>query len=255
MDFEEIRNYWEGRATDDDSVQSTTQDVFLREIELKSLSERLGRYAPTRVADVGCGDGRTTIGLARTFPDSEFLGFDYSSSMVVNAMRVRKSHDVSNASFEQSDITRGLDGFFDLVYTTRCLINLPSWELQQHALRNIHAALPPNGVYLMVENFIEGHASFNQVRKDYGLAEIPVRDHNLFFERAKLLEFIRDLFVIEEEVNISSTYYLVSRVIYSRICVDDGATPDYFDPHHRYAAGLPFCGEYGPVRLIAFRKK
>ena len=60
---------------------------------------------------------------------------------------------------------------------------------------------------------------------------------------------------LEEEINISSTYYLVSRIIYSKICAETGVQMDYFDDHHRYAAGLPFSGEFGPVRLICLRKK
>jgi hypothetical protein len=63
------------------------------------------------------------------------------------------------------------------------------------------------------------------------------------------------MFRIEEEVNISSSYYLVSRVIYSKICAEKGIQPDYFDDHHRFAASLPFSGEFGPIRLICLKKR
>jgi len=32
MDFNGMKKYWENRAKEDDSVQSTTNDVYLREI-------------------------------------------------------------------------------------------------------------------------------------------------------------------------------------------------------------------------------
>lgn len=255
MNFEEIRNYWEGRASNDGSVQSTTQDVFLREIELNTLIERIRKYSPLYVADVGCGDGRTTVGLARVFGGIEFCGFDYSPAMVENARLVLATQNISNAAFDQLDICNDLPTSFDLIYTTRCLINLPTWELQKNAIRNIHAALNDNGVYLMIENFLEGQENFNRIRKSYELPEISIRPHNFFFARQHLLDYTRDLFEVDEEVNISSTYYLVSRVVYSKMCLESGTQPDYFDEHHRYAANLPFCGEYGPVRLISFRKK
>lgn len=255
MNFEEIRNYWEGRAANDGSVQSTTQDVFLREIELNTLIERIRKYSPESIADVGCGDGRTTIGLARAFGEAHFTGFDYSSAMIENAQKVLHSQNISNVSFERHDVSDSFVASYDFIYTTRCLINLPSWELQKNALRNIYNALNSNGVYLMIENFVEGQSNFNQIRRKYELPEIPIRDHNFFFSRQHLLDYANDLFTIDEEVNISSTYYLVSRVIYSRMCADSGMEPDYFDVHHRYAASLPFCGEFGPVRLISFRKK
>ncbi|MDD5229034.1 MAG: class I SAM-dependent methyltransferase [Methylococcales bacterium] len=254
MNYEEIRNYWEGRAAGDNTAQSTTQDIFLREIELDVLKNKVKRYAPSSVADVGCGDGRTTFGLASVFEAVRFFGFDYSLSMIGNAKTI-VDNDAKNIVFSQSDICNGLIDNFDLIYTTRCLINLPSWDLQKKALINIHNALSDKGIYLMIENFVDGQNNFNNIRKDFGLSEIPIRDHNLYFERENLISFACDFFNIEEEINISSTYYLVSRVIYSKICDDSSVTPDYFDKHHQYAAGLPFCGEYGPVRLICFRKK
>ena len=106
----------------------------------------------------------------------------------------------------------------------------------------------------MVENFCEGQENFNQVRKNFGLPEIPIRAHNLFFQRDNFLDYIEGRFTIEEEINISSTYYLMSRVVYSKICSVNGQQPDYFDDHHRFAAGLSFSGEYGPVRLICLKK-
>lgn len=254
MNFEDIRNYWEGRAAGDDSVQSTTQDVFLREIELKSIIERARSYSPKLIADVGCGDGRTTIALANAIGNSQVVGFDYSVSMIENAKKVLRAQNGENVSFEQHNICDKLLGSYDFIYTTRCLINLPSWELQKNAIQNIHDALSPNGIYLMIENFEEGQNNFNKIRKEYNLPEISIRSHNNFFSRQRLLDYTRDMFKINEETNISSTYYLVSRVIYSRICADFGIEPDYFDAHHRYAANLPFCGEYGPVRLIVFEK-
>jgi SAM-dependent methyltransferase len=255
LNFEEINRYWEERAAEDSSVQSTTQDIYLREIELNTLSEYIERYLPVLVADVGCGDGRTTARLAAKFQEAKFTGFDYSRSMVENARSVLASLGMSNVKFDQLDICEGLKEAFDFIYTTRCLINLPSWDLQAVALKNIHEALTGEGIYLMVENFMEGHDNFNRVRRNFGLPEIPVREHNLFFRRQRLLDYIGGFFDVVEEVNISSTYYLVSRVIYSKICSDAGKHIDYFDDHHRLAAGLPFCGEFGPVRLLCLRKK
>ncbi len=254
MNFEEIKKYWEKRAAGDSSAQSTTQDYYLREIEYNVLHERIQKYSPGSVADVGCGDGRTTTRLASKSPNVLFQGFDYSSSMVENARKQLSSAEVPNIHFDQSDICAGLKDSFDLVYTTRCLINLPSWDLQRTAINNIHESLTNDGVYLMVENFIEGQENFNQVRKNFGLPEIPIREHNFFFQRDRLLEYIKGRFQVEEEVNISSAYYLVSRVIYSKICSETGRQPDYFDDHHRFAAGLPFTGEFGPVRLICLKK-
>jgi len=256
MDFDEVRKYWEERASQNGSAQSTTRDYYLRDIEFRVIRTQIEQYKPQIVMDAGCGDAWTTARLATRFNEVKFIGVDYSEAMVENAQVNINRMGINNVHVILCDVSKPLPlQEMDMVYSTRCLINLPSWELQQAAIRNIAGSLRGKGIYLMIENFIESHDNFNQVRREFGLAEIPVRDHNLFLNRVKLLEFASSFFEILNEVNISSTYYLVSRIIYSKICQDNGATPDYFDVHHELASKLPFCGEYGPVRMICMRRR
>ena len=255
MDFSQVKKYWEERASADSSAQSTTQDYYLREIEFRVVKGLINQYMPASVMDVGCGDARTTARLATEFGDMKFVGGDYSESMVRNALGNIDSAGIKNLNVMLCDISRPLSvGRLDMIYSTRCLINLPTWDLQQIAIQNIADALVTGGLFVMIENFVEGHDNFNRVRGNFGLPEIPVREHNLFFSRDRLLDFVSNSFEVLDEVNISSTYYLASRAIYSKICQENGTDPDYFDAHHQYAAQLPFCGEFGPVRMICMRR-
>jgi SAM-dependent methyltransferase len=256
MDFEQVRKYWDDRAAADSSAQSTTQDFYLREIEYRVMKGLIERLGPARVMDAGCGDARTTARLAAEFRHARFIGGDYSEPMVRNAQENIDRAGIDNLNVMLCDVSKALPvGQLDMVYSTRCLINLPTWELQKTALEYIADAIISGGWYVLIENFIEGHENFNKVRCDFDLPEIAVREHNLFFNRLALLEFVKDYYEILEEVNISSSYYLGSRIVYSKICQEQGMTPDYFDAHHKYAAQLPFCGEFGPVRMICFRKR
>lgn len=256
MEFSQVKQYWEERASADSSAQSTTQDYYLREIEVRVICGLIEKYGPSCVMDVGCGDARTTVRLAAVFKSIKFAGVDYSSSMVKNALENINRAGIDNLDVMICDVTQPLPlKNLEMVYSTRCLINLPSWELQQIAIENIADSLTAGGYYVMIENFLEGHENFNQVRNSFGLPEISVREHNLYFNRTKLLNLVSNQFEILEEENISSTYYLVSRVIYSKICKDLDTAPDYFDKHHEYAAQLPFSGEFGPVRMICMRRK
>lgn len=252
---EEIRSYWQRRAELDSSAQSTTMDIWLRDIEARVLGEAILRYKPSSVADLGCGDGRTTISCAAAFPEVMFAGYDYANSMVENARRNAEVAGITNISFKRGDVMLPFEIRSDFVYTTRCLINLADWEAQQHAIANISGLLPSGGIYLMIENFVEGHENFNSLRKSFGLSEIPVRSHNCFFVRNELINYMEKYYEVLDEVNISSLYYVVSRVIYSSICAKEQIEPDYADIYHELGAKLPFLGEYGPVRALTLRKK
>ena len=253
---EDIQAYWNNRASVDSSIQSTTMDIWLRHIEAEFLIGKIKKYEPRRICDIGCGDGLTTIKCAKENLTAEIFGFDYSDSMISNSIANARNHEIKNIKFSVNDVTNWKSfQNFDFIYSTRCLINLIDWNAQVKALSHIERSLSPGGIYIMIENFIEGQELFNSLRKEFGLSPIPVRFHNNFFERDKLLNQMSEHFDIIEEVNISSTYYLVSRIIYSSICKNNNCTPDYNDIHHRLGANLPFLGEYGPVRAIVFCKK
>lgn len=61
---------------------------------------------------------------------------------------------------------------------------------------------------------------------------------------------VHPLFDMVEEQNISRSDYIVSRIVYSKLCADAGSSPDYFDQRHQPGAELPYLGEYGPDRAI-----
>ena len=249
----EIKKYWNERAKSDSSPQSTTQDIFLREIEQRVLENILEHSLARVILDVGCGDGRTTLALARRFPDRDFIGFDYAPAMIDNALDNCTDRDI-NVRFFVHDATMSIPAKPELVFSTRCLINLPTHGAQVTALKCIYECLETGGEYVMIENFIEGQRALNELRTSCDLPEIPVRFHNIFFSRDWLSGYCRGKWTLLEEFNISSTYYLVTRVVYSRMCKDKGVEPNYFDSINKYASQLPFLGEFGPVRLLHFRK-
>ena len=131
------------------------------------------------------------------------------------------------------DILDGIADPFDLIYTTRCLINLPAWDLQKNALGNIYKALNAGGVYVMIENYLEdrrisigseGIINCRKFQYESTTTSLPASD---------CFEYTNDLFDVEEELNISSTYYLVQpRCLLKDMCWI-GSQPNYFDVHHQ----------------------
>jgi len=249
VNADEIKKYWGERAGR--GLQATTNDVYMKAIEYSVLKHRIDIYRPPDIIDIGCGDGKTTIELARNFQGINFVGIDNALPMIEQAKLNAKG--LQNVNFMGVDVLN-FTGDFGMAITVRCIINLASWEDQLTAFGRIHNSLRQGGIYLMIENFTSGHKAMNYARKLCGLKEIPIRNHNIFLPEA-MKGSMHELFELVKDINISSAYYMATRCVYAKVCADEGIEPDYLSPYHRYAARLPFAGDYGPIRLLVWRKK
>jgi ubiquinone/menaquinone biosynthesis C-methylase UbiE len=256
---DEILNYWSERARDAHGAPTaTTNDIGMRELEGLTLAREIAtRNLPAggHVLDIGCGDGKTTLHLAREFPDLQVFGIDFSPEMITAAeTTLREGGFGDRVRFEVGDVRKLADAIggerFDVITTNRCLINLTSGEEQYDALAQIAGHLAPGGAYLGTENFLGGQAAMNALRRAQGLPEIAVRWHNLFFDEAEFLRRAAPLFSAVELENFSSIYYLVTRVVYSALCQQSGIAPDYGHPIHKIAVSLPTAGDFSPIKLI-----
>ena len=256
--YDDIKKYWDERAKKNvNTTKITTDDFYMRSIEYDQVKNAIESVHQNvfKIADFGCGDGLTTIKIADNFKEKEIIGLDYSYEMIKIAKKNRERSNFKNVSFECKDIFKDkINHKFDLVYTTRCLINLPFEYMQYEAISKIHEMLNDDGFFIMVENFIDGHNEFNSLRKKFNLEGIPIRDHNLYFNQDMLLDKVKQQFDLLSISNISSLYYIVSRVVYSKICFLENKKPDYLDVHHQLASELPVCGNYGPIKMIIFKK-
>src|SRR5262245_4822389 len=61
-----------------------------------------GRAAPV-VLDLGCGNGRSTIGLALAHPEQNFLGCDVLPVVIRHAVRRANQRGLSNVRFAVAD--------------------------------------------------------------------------------------------------------------------------------------------------------
>jgi SAM-dependent methyltransferase len=113
---------------------------------LQGVLDRLRHGA--RVADVGCGHGASTVLMARAFPDSTFVGYDYHAPSIAAAHEAATAASVGNAEFEVA----AADGFgpapYDLICYFDCLHDMGD---PVGALRHARTSLAGNGVVMLVE--------------------------------------------------------------------------------------------------------
>jgi SAM-dependent methyltransferase len=212
------------------------------------------------VLDIGCGDGRTTLELARHFPGTGFHGIDFSSSMIdaARANLVAQPDLEDRVQFSIGD-ARNLSGAvgqqrFNVVTTNRCLINIPEEREQYLALQQIAEHLADGGLFVGTENFVGGQQALNELRAAVGLPEIPIRWHNLYFDETRFLQKCGALFASSSLEEFSSSYYYVTRVVYSALCRVEGMEPNYTHPIHQVALQLPPHGDFSPIKLIVARR-
>jgi ubiquinone/menaquinone biosynthesis C-methylase UbiE len=265
MKREEIKQYWDNRAREQGlDPAATTDDVYLRELEIATLIDTLKELDLSKdalVLDVGCGDGYSTLRVAADFPQLRFSGVDYSADMIARAQRQLQSDSLSSEHirFAVGDVTKLGEALgqqlFDVAISDRCLINLESQEIQASAIGQIANHLKPGGYYIAIENFSEGHDNMNRARHALGLPEIPVRWHNLYFDDASHSKMREPYFKLVTAKDFSSSYYFATRVVYSAMCKETGEKIDYRHPIHRLAPRLPWTGQFSPVRMIVLQRR
>jgi ubiquinone/menaquinone biosynthesis C-methylase UbiE len=261
----DVKAFWDQQATQHKgSDLATNPDQHYRRLEIECILRAIGALEPARVLDVGCGNGFTTEKIAQQHPDAEIDGVDFSEDMINEAYT---HHSGRNITYSVGDVlslsrTPGLHtGEYDVVVSTRCLINLANWEEMKVGILEMRKMLKPNGHLILVENVQDGLDNLNSLRQSIGLPPIKTRWHNVYIPQGELTSFltqIKDQLLETEYVeNIGNMYYIASRVIYAKICQERGVEPDYNNKINEIASKLPTMGAYyacSPNFLFVLRK-
>lgn len=103
-----------------------------------------------KVADIGCGHGASTTLMAKAFPNSTFIGYDYHAASIDTARERAKLAGIDNARFEVADATGYKERDFDLIAFFDCLHDMAD---PTGAARHACSALKPDGTAMLVEPF------------------------------------------------------------------------------------------------------
>jgi 2-polyprenyl-3-methyl-5-hydroxy-6-metoxy-1,4-benzoquinol methylase len=101
------------------------------------------------VADIGCGQGHAVNVMAQAFPNSRFVGYDFSEEGIAAGRAEAEWLGLANARFEVRDVANlGATAQFDLV---TAFDTIHDQAQPRRVLRGIVESLRPDGALLMMD--------------------------------------------------------------------------------------------------------
>jgi ubiquinone/menaquinone biosynthesis C-methylase UbiE len=99
---------------------------------------------------VGCGHGASTVLMAKTYPKSTFVGYDYHGESIRVARERAAAAGIANAQFEVSDAVSYPGKEFDVIAFFDCLHDMGD---PVGVARHARQALKADGTAMIVEPF------------------------------------------------------------------------------------------------------
>jgi len=224
-----IKEFWENQAKKHKGLHTASWgDTYALKLEFDLISKYIN--SNQKILDVGCANGFATIEHAKS-SDIKIIGIDYSNEMIKYANKNLKSLGLSNISFKEGDITNIPfdDNQFDMVYTTRVLINLPTWELQLKGIDECIRVTKKGGTILFSEGFYEPLVKLNALRTLVNLPPLVEHDFNRYIKQWKLETYLNKMKLKFEVIDYTSIYYLGSRFL-REIVTDYKSFEGYTNP-------------------------
>jgi tRNA (guanine-N7-)-methyltransferase len=161
-------------------VQPEFKEVFGTDYYLKGQWNRLqfGNSNPL-VLELGCGKGEYTVGLARLFPQRNFIGIDIKGSRIWRGAKTALEESLSNVKFLRTHIEQ-VNSFFACGEVDEIWITFPDPQLKKKRKRLTSSKflmyyvrfLKPNGmIHLKTDN----HVLYRYTKKLVQLNNFSIR--------------------------------------------------------------------------------
>jgi SAM-dependent methyltransferase len=117
---------------------------------LEGVEDKL-KVRGAKIADVGCGHGVSTILMAKAYPNSQIIGFDYHRPSIERARKEAEKEGVKNIAFEVAGATDYPGDDYDLVTFFDCFHDMGNPAgAAKHVLQTLRKN---NGTWMLVEPF------------------------------------------------------------------------------------------------------
>ena len=105
------------------------------------LANRLEKFAPDSILDLGCGPGNSTKVLKDKFPNAKIIGADNSDEMLEKARGLYP--DIEFINLDANGDLHEINEKFDIVFSNACIQWLPN---HNELLPKLMTLLNPNGI-------------------------------------------------------------------------------------------------------------
>ncbi len=179
---------WASRARKYGSgISATASTAWVRSAMLRRLKKIV--TPQSRILEVGCGNASSLLGpLARRCSA-------YGADLTIEMLRLAKDHHPRIRGFVRSDACHlpFQQASFDVVYTSRCLVNVLDPNMQRLAIKEIFRIVKPSGLVVLIENFEEPVNRMNAARQHYRTGPPVIDEENLRLNLESTIAYCRQL--------------------------------------------------------------
>jgi SAM-dependent methyltransferase len=192
------------------SLSATASTAWVRAGTLRRLRRVL--RPGDRILEVGCGNGNLLGPLAR---QCHAVGVDLTTEM----LRLAGEHHDEICGLARADGSSlpFRDRSFDLVYTSRCLINILDPAKQAAAVGELLRVVKPNGTVVLSENFADFVERLNRVKTRFRAGPIDVDAHNLRLDFDVTLGLCRERGWVPERIQGYAMTHFAVHVLIGRL--------------------------------------
>jgi tRNA (guanine-N7-)-methyltransferase len=153
------------------------------------------------ILELGCGKGEYTIGLARAFPDINFIGVDIKGSRIWKGAKTALQENITNAGFLRTQI-EFIGSFFAPGEVDEIWLTFPDPQLEKKRKRLTAPKFLNDYRRFLKNNGIIHLKTDNQVLYDYTL-------DILLYNQLEIIRYTDDLYGVSpaDQVLSIQTYY------------------------------------------------
>jgi len=169
--------------------QPPLEDVFEKDFHLKGkwCRDVFGNDHPL-ILELGCGKGEYTVGLARSYPEQNFMGLDIKGARIWTGAKAANDEGLANVAFLRTRIDF-INSFFSRDEVDEIWITFPD---PQEKRRRLKKRLPG-------PHFLNSYRAF---LKDGGRVHLKTDNRQLYLDTLELIRFNK----LEVERNSADVY-------------------------------------------------